>query len=150
MGEFRIPHQPVVLSSIGGALWLWWPAEIEYRNSTGLGEIHTPFLEGTHRVSCTLGPRAKQWLHKILGQTYPQVLRVSLGSGDRLWLTVAARILVMEIPGNVHWYELFQRSPFWHQNLAPPNSLQAPVLDHLKPNNQQCGNTTMPISIQAT
>ena len=29
------------------------------RSSTGLGEIETPFLTGTHRLSCALAPRAK-------------------------------------------------------------------------------------------
>ena len=29
----------------------------------------TPLLEGTHWISCALGPRAKQGLHKNLGQT---------------------------------------------------------------------------------
>ena len=33
------------------------------------GEMETPFLKGAHRHSHTLGPRAKQSLHRNLGQT---------------------------------------------------------------------------------
>ena len=33
------------------------------------GAKETPFLKGTHRLSCALGPRAKQSLHGNLGQT---------------------------------------------------------------------------------
>ena len=35
----------------------------------GTGEAETPFLKGTHRLSPALGPRAKQSLHRNLGQT---------------------------------------------------------------------------------
>ena len=34
-------------------------AELDYRDSTGLGKTETPLLEGTHKVSHALGPRAK-------------------------------------------------------------------------------------------
>ena len=63
------------------------------------------------------------------------------------------------IQGQGHWWwrplgntpqcELSWRSPFWHQDLGPPNSLQTPVLVCLRPNNQQGGNTAPPISRQA-
>ena len=43
--------------------------------------------------------------------------------GRQLWLTVGAATLVPEAPWNVHQRELSQRSPFWHWDLAPPNSL---------------------------
>ena len=32
-------------------------------------EMETPLLKGPHRVLCALGPRAKQRLHRNLGQT---------------------------------------------------------------------------------
>ena len=32
------------------------------------GEMETPFLKGTHGLSRVLGPRAKQSLHRNLGQ----------------------------------------------------------------------------------
>ena len=37
-----------------------------HRRSTGLGETETPRLEGTNKVLCALGPRAKQGLCKNL------------------------------------------------------------------------------------
>ena len=33
----------------------------------GLGEMETPLLKCTYKLSCALGPRAKQRLHKNLG-----------------------------------------------------------------------------------
>ena len=45
--------------------------------------------------------------------------------------------------------ELSWRLPFWHQDLAPPSSLQALVLGPLKSNNQEDGNTAPPINRQA-
>ena len=50
----------------------------------GLGETETPFLKDAHRLSCALGPRAKQKLHRNLGQTR-MVLGESPGKtgGDR-------------------------------------------------------------------
>ena len=32
---------------------------LDYRHSTELGKTETPLLEGAHKVSCALGPRAK-------------------------------------------------------------------------------------------
>ena len=60
-------------------IWLWRPAGLEYKNFTGLGETEIPPLEGAHKVSRALGPRAKQWIHRSLSQTYLQVLEVLLG-----------------------------------------------------------------------
>ena len=45
----------------------------------GLGEADTPLLEGAHRLSCALGPMAKQRLHRNLCHTYLQVLEDILG-----------------------------------------------------------------------
>ena len=50
-----------------------------FRRSTGWRETETPLFEGTHKVSCALGPWAKQWLHRSLGQTYLWVLEALLG-----------------------------------------------------------------------
>ena len=66
-----------------------------HKISTGLGETETPFLRGIHRISCALGPREKQRLHKKLGQTYLQILEDLLGKqgvtcGKR---TLEARVL---------------------------------------------------------
>jgi len=35
------------------------------RSSTGLGEMETPFLKGTHRLSRVLGPTAEQGLRNL-------------------------------------------------------------------------------------
>ena len=58
---------------------LWRSAGLECMSSTGLEEIETPPWEGTHKVSCALGPREKQWLHRSLGQTYLLFLEGLLG-----------------------------------------------------------------------
>ena len=46
--------------------------------------------------------------------------------------TLGARTLVAETPGNIHCCETTQRSPFWHWDLAPPKSFQAPLLWRLR------------------
>ena len=43
--------------------------------------------------------------------------------------------------GETDLNELSWRSTFWHQDLAPPNNLQTPVLESLRPNNNQDGST---------
>ena len=133
------------------SIWLGRPEELECRSSTGLEETETPLLEDAHKISHALVPAQSSdsigaWARPTCGSW-----RVSWGGGSWLWLTVGAGTLVVEVPGNVDWCELSQRSPFWHQDLAPPNSLQAPVLGRLRPNNQWDGgeNTAPPISRQA-
>ena len=71
---------------------------------------------------------------------------VGAGCGSK---SQRARTLVAEAPGNTDWHELPQRLPFWHQELAPPNSLQVPMMEHFRPNNQQGENTAPPIMGQA-
>ena len=51
--------------------------------------------------------------------------RVSYGS---LW---GKKNSHREALGNILQCELSQRSPFWHYDLPPPKSLQAPVLGHI-------------------
>lgn len=56
---------------------IWRPlkaSRVEQRGFTGLGETETPLLEGAHRFSRVLGPRAKQGLYKNLSQTNLWVL----------------------------------------------------------------------------
>ena len=50
-----------------------------YRSSMELGKMETPLLKGSHRVSCAVGPRAKQRLHRNWGQTFLQFLEELLG-----------------------------------------------------------------------
>ena len=58
---------------------------------------------------------------------------------------MGAITLVAEAPGNINQHELSRRSPFWHQDPIPHNSLQAPVQECLRPNNEQDRNTAPPI-----
>ena len=52
-------------------IWLWRPAEFDYRTSTGLGK---QTLGGHNKTFCTPGLRWKeQWPHKRLSQTCPWV-----------------------------------------------------------------------------
>ena len=66
----------------------------------------TLLLENTHRISCAPGPRAKQGLHKNLGQTNLQVLECLLGKQEAAVAHCGGRMLEAEIPGNNHWHEL--------------------------------------------
>ena len=60
--------EPDGLAVQGGAssIWLWKPAVLECRISPRLVETETPRLDGAQIISCTLGPRTKQWLHRSL------------------------------------------------------------------------------------
>ena len=130
------------------SIGLWRPTGLECRNSTGPGETEIILWEDAHKVSCVLGTMAKQWLHRILGETYLWVLE-GLLEGDWLWLTVGTRTLVVEAPGNIHWHELSWSLSFWtNQDLVPPTA--ASVMGRLRQNNKHGGKTTPPISRQAT
>ena len=48
--------------------------------------MKTPLFKGAHRLSCALGPRVKQRLHRNLGQTCLQFLEDLLG---KQWVTMA-------------------------------------------------------------
>ena len=124
---------------------LWRLAGFDCRASTRLGETETPLLEGTHKVVCTSGPRGKeQWPHRGLNQTYLLVLEGLLQRQGGLWLTVGTRTLAAEVLESTPWHEPSRSLP-----LAPPKSLWPPVLDCLRPNNQQGGNSAPPIIRQA-
>ena len=81
------------------SIWFWRPAGLECRSSTGLGETKTPYLEGAHKVSCALGPTAKQWLHRSLGQTYLWVLESLLGR----WGSALTHCWGKDTGGGVPW-----------------------------------------------
>ena len=102
--------------------------------------MQTTLLEGAHRVSCTPGLREKS-SDPIRDWARPtcQYRRVSCRSGGRLCLTVGTKTLAAAVLGSAHWCEPSRRPP-----LAPPNSLQASVLGHLRPNNQQGRNRATP------
>lgn len=68
------------------------------------------------------GTTTMQWLHSSLNHTYLLFLQGIMEKPETT-VAVRARILVPEVPGNIHWHELSWRPPFWHQGLAPPQSL---------------------------
>jgi len=61
------------------SIWHWRSVRLMCRSSTGLGEMETPVLKGAHRLLRALGPRAKQSLHRNLGQTWLWFLKDLLG-----------------------------------------------------------------------
>ena len=73
--ESSEPH----IRSLCLGIWHWEKEPLEHlalkarglvhRSSMGLGEMETPFLKRAHMFSCAQGPRAKQRLHRNLGQT---------------------------------------------------------------------------------
>ena len=71
------------------------------RSSTGPGLIETPLIEGPHRVSHALDPRARQGLHKNLGQTYLQVFEGCLGKQGLAVDHRRRRTLEAQVPGIV-------------------------------------------------
>ena len=58
-----------------------------------------PLLEGTHRIPCALGPRAKQGFHKNLGQIYLWVLEVPLGKQEVAVMHCGGRTLEAVVQG---------------------------------------------------
>ena len=103
----------LALGGVPGALKASGTCAQELHETGGNGD---PFLKGAHRLSCVLGPRAKQRLHRYLGQTRLQFLENLLGKQvTGLW--------VKDIGGkgleNNHQHVLLYRWPFWN-NLAPP------------------------------
>ena len=62
----------------------------------------TTLLEGVHKASCALGSRAKQGVHKNLGQTYLQVLEGLLGRQGLLVAHCGNKTLEVEVLGNNH------------------------------------------------
>ena len=122
--------------------WLWKPVVFDPGNSTGLGTTETPLLEAVYKVLCTPRPR-KISCDLIWAQTRPTCWcwRVSCGSGEYPRLTVGQRHWQQKFwVGSSHWHDPFWRSPFSHQDLAPPSNPWAPVLGHLRTINQHGWN----------
>ena len=63
----------------------------------GLGEMKTRLLRGMHRVSYALGPRAKQRIHRNLGQTCLQSLEDHLGKQGVTTAHCGGRILEAKV-----------------------------------------------------
>ena len=55
------------------------PAVFVHKSSTGLGEMGIPLLKVTHGFLCVLGPKAKETLHRNLGQNSLWFLAYLLG-----------------------------------------------------------------------
>ena len=124
------------------SIWHWWPVGIVRRSSKRQEEMETPFLKGSHRISCALGPRVKERLHRNLGQTWLQV-RGSPGQtrGDcgSLWGKDSGG----KVLGNNHQYKHLWTGHFG--KIWPHSS----VLRGPGQTITQVGNTTPPISKQA-
>ena len=121
---------PVWGSGIGRrspkSIWLWGPAGLECRSSTGLGGTDSALGRPT-KLHAHWDP-AKAVTPQEPESDLPAGLEGLLGRWGPLWLTVGTRTLVAEGPEEIDGHELSLRPLFWHQDLAPPNSLQAPEL----------------------
>ena len=103
---------------------------------------YAPLLEGAREASRAWGPSTKQELQGSLGQTQPG----RGGPPGEVWAGCGSRedrTLVAEAPGNTDQQVCSRKSLFWHQDLALSTSLQAPVLEGLRPNNQQERDTAV-------
>ena len=80
------------------SIWLWRLIGLDLMSSTGMRETETPFKEGTHKLSCALGPRTKQWLHKSWPDL-PGVLEDILRRWGSMVTHCEPRTLVAEAPG---------------------------------------------------
>ena len=69
------------------------------------------------------------------GPTY-RVLEGHVGRWGSAVAHWGARTLVAEATENIDQCELCRKSVFWHQDMALTNSLQATVLQQLRPNSQ--------------
>ena len=66
-------------------VWLWRPVGLTFRRPRGLWEIETPLLEGIHRISHILRPRARTVTWKEPG-SYPSTgLGESTGQAGGNW-----------------------------------------------------------------
>ena len=101
-----------------------------------IGEV---ILERNHiNVMCVerplLGNKAMHFirffiLDRSLGQTYLLVLEGLLWRRGWLRLTLGAKTLLAVVLGSTHWHGPSWRLPLSRQDLAPSNSLYAPVWD---------------------
>ena len=125
------------------SMWPWRPMELVHRSSTKLGKTQTTLLEGTHRIPCALGARAKQGLHTNLGQTYLLVLECLLGKQGSAVAHFVGRTLEAEVPAII----ISMRSPGWCHfgNIWPhPSWLRSP-----RPNFPESWKTAWPVRKQA-
>ena len=125
------------------SIWCWGPAGLVHRSSTGLGETETLLLKGAHRLSCVLGPRAKQRLHRNLSQIWMQFLEDLLGKQGVTVAHCEGRMLEAKVLGviiSVCSSRGGQVGKIWPH----PAGLRS-----LRPNNNQGGKAAPPTSKQA-
>ena len=94
-------------------IWLWSPVGPHCRNSTRLGEIKTPLLEGTYRSRETSTQGKSSDFTEAWARPTCWSWKVSWGGREWLWLTVGTRTLVVEVLKSTHWHEPSRRLPFW-------------------------------------
>ena len=107
------------------------------------GKTETLFLWRVHtRTQMHQDPWQKDWLYRSLVRPTCWSWRVSW------WVGVALAHCGDKDTGsgNIHQHELPWRLSVWYQDLAPLNSLQCPVLECLRLNNQQGGDIDPSIS----
>ena len=108
----------------------------------------TPLLEGTHKASRALGPRAKQCLRKSLDQTDLQVLEGLLRRRGSGVAHCGEKDTGDRGTGNIRQRELSWRPPFWQRpgptqqpagsSAGTPQAKQPAKQEH-SPTHQQIG-----------
>ena len=115
------------------SIWHWRPMGLVSRSSMWLGEMETPFLKGTHRISCALGLGAKQKFPKNLDQTWLQFLGDLLGKQGVTVACCWGRILETKLL----WIFISMcscRGDHFGKRLPHPSALRSP-----RPNNNPGG-----------
>ena len=117
-------------------------AHVQELHRTGENK-DSPFLKGTHRISCALGPRAKQRLHRKLGQTKLQFLEDLLGKQRLTVPCCGRRALEAKLLG-IFIILCSSRDRHFGKIWPQPSMLRNP-----RKNNNPGGITATPISKQA-
>ena len=99
----------------------------------------TPLWEGAHRLSCALGPKAKQRLHKNLGQTCLWFLEDLLGREGLAAFHCGGRTLEVEAPENVSSPGGCHFRKIWHSCRHSPQAKPQTGQEH-SPTHQPTGH----------
>ena len=119
-------------------VWLWRSEGFDLQSFHRTEGNRDSTLGGcTPSLMCTKSQGRKAVTPKRLSQTDLH-WRVFCRGGGQQWLAPGLGPLAAAALGNTHWHEPLQKP------LAPPNGLQTPGLDFLRPNNQQGRNTAPP------
>jgi len=102
-----------------GALQDWGKWRLHSWGAYSRLHVHWDPDQSSDSIKAWARPPWGAWrVHQEGGIPYP----------GKVWLTVRARTVVADTPGNAHQCETSWRLPSGHQDLALLNSLQAPVL----------------------